>query len=247
MGGFRFCSSYRSFLENKHYSSKIRGNACSSGVNTAEFVPSHSSLSLTQTRFLPSARRAETCITANAVDVFRGTAGALAGISAMHPGIAPCSYRCCCCELRCLSSTSWTWQEGKGQLLFPGVEFQSLFLEIENAQQLDFQTTHIHTAVQALRSYHCSHERIIWSYLFPDVYMWKMPQLSTFSPLAINHLPSTCPSSRNKLQLGCSLHKRQTKSYHNSTMYTHFHRQALYACIVIFFFLLWKGWYFSAG
>lgn len=162
--------------------------------------------------------------------------GALAGTSAMHPSAAPCSYRCCWYEVRYLSSTSWTWQEGKGHLLFSGVELQTLFLEIENAQQLDFRTTHIHTAIQAVRPCHSSHERIICSYLFPDVYMWKMPQNSTFSPVAINNLPSTCPSSRNKPHLGCSWHKRQTKSQHNSTVYTHFHGQALCSWIVIFFF-----------
>lgn len=72
--------------------------------------------------------------------------------------------------------------------------------------------THTLTAIQAVRSCHCSHERIICNYLFTAVYMWKMPQISTLSPLALNHLPSTCLSSRNKPHLGRSLHKRQTKS-----------------------------------
>lgn len=145
-----------------------------------------------------------------------------------------------------LSSTSWTWQEGKGLLLFSGVGLQLLFLETKGAQQLNFQTTHTLTAIQAGRLCHCSHERIICNYLFPAVYMWKMPQISTLSPLALNHLPSTSPSSRNKPHLGRSLHKRQTKSQPTAQC-TPISMDRLCSCIVIVCFTCWKRWYFSAG
>ncbi|KAF2980581.1 hypothetical protein EK904_006395, partial [Melospiza melodia maxima] len=39
------------------------------------------------------------CITVSDVNVSRSTAGALAGTSATHPSTAPCSCRCCWCEM----------------------------------------------------------------------------------------------------------------------------------------------------
>lgn len=103
--------------------------------------------------------------------------------------------------------------------------------------------THTLAAIQAVRLCHCSHERIVCNYPFPAVYMWKMPQISTLSPLALNHLPSTSPSSRNKPHLGLSLHKRQTKSQPTAQCIP-ISMDRLCSCFVIVCFTRWKRWYF---
>lgn len=120
------CSSYGKFSENRHYSSKIRGNACSSGDPQLIVYNSQQSISDSDmnSSLSQKGRDLHHCQWCKCP---QRHCWALAATSASHT--APCSCRCCCYEERCLSSTSWTWQEGKGQLLFSGVGRQSLFLE----------------------------------------------------------------------------------------------------------------------
>lgn len=127
----------------------------------------------------------------------------------LHPSTAPCSCRCCWYEVsehkldltggqrptalfRCGAPVTASRKRKCSATLLPNTHNSLLFSQSDHA-------------TVAMKDYMQIPVSIF--------YTWNILVLATFSPLALNHLPSTCPANRNKLHLGCSLHKTQTKSH----------------------------------